>query len=241
MGSQLGAGDEQPQRQIYLDGFQIDRFEVTNAQYRRFVLATGARVPQNWSKGDIPAGQADWPAIGVSWAEANAYCIWAGKRLPSEAEWEKACRGPAGFMYPWGNAWEAGRANTGLDQASHWPASLEDIWLLLDPSATDDGYPQPKPVGSYPQGASAYEVLDMSGNAAEWALDWYNWQGYWDMPERNPLGSAPPWNHSLRGSSWVDRDGEQGLVKDLSRCTKRNSSHTANDPRLGFRCARSLE
>jgi sulfatase modifying factor 1 len=241
MGSMSGHDDEQPQRQVYLDGFQIDRFEVTNAQYRRFALATGARTPQNWYGLDIPPGQDDLPVIGVSWEEASAYCDWVSKRLPSEAEWEKACGGPAGFVYPWGNEWEAGLANTGLDQSSQWPDTVEDIWLLLDPAAVGTGYPQPQPVGSYPQGASAYGALDMSGNAAEWVFDWYNWQGYQNLPERNPVGSAPPWNHSVRGSSWVDRDGEQDLVQDLSRCAKRNSSHTANDPRLGFRCARSLE
>jgi len=238
MGSQSGYEDEQPQRKIYLDSFQIDRYEVTNAQYRRFLLATDGRAPQNWLGTDLPAGQGDWPVTGVSWSEASAYCQWADKRLPSEAEWEKACRGRQGNGYPWGNEWKPGMANTGLDEASYWPDNIEEIWPLLDISSARKNYPRPRPVGSYPQGMSSYGVMDMAGNASEWVLDWYNWQGYQDLAQHNPIGEQPSWNHSLRGSGWVDRDGEQGLVEDLSRCAKRNSSHTSNDPRLGFRCAK---
>ncbi len=237
LGSLAGPLDEQPPRQISLDAYQIDRYEVTNAQYRRFLLETQGRPPQHWSGLDSPDGQADWPVTGVSWAEASAYCAWAGKRLPSEAEWENACRGPEGSVYPWGDGWDAQRLNTGIHLPQRWPASVEEIWLLLEaPSAGDEG-PHPMPVGSYPSGASAYGVLDMAGNATEWTLDWYTWQGYQDLPERNPVGTGPPWNHSVRGSAWVDKDGEQSLVEDLSRCSKRNSSHTSNDPRIGFRCA----
>jgi formylglycine-generating enzyme required for sulfatase activity len=239
LGSLADHEDERPPRQIYLDAFDIDRYEVTNAQYRRFLLASGGRSPQHWSDQEYPPGQMDWPVTGVSWAEAEAYCTWAGKRLPSEAEWEKACRGPEGSIYPWGDGWDAQRLNTGIHLPLLWPSSVEDIWRLLGPIPAGEDYPHPASVGSYPQGASAYGVLDMAGNATEWVLDWYNWQGYQDLPERNPVGLGPPWNHSVRGSAWVDTDGQQYLVEDLSRCSKRNSSHTSNDPRLGFRCARS--
>lgn len=241
MGSPAGYEDEQPQRQIYLDAYQIDRYEVTNAQYRRYLRATGGRAPQHWLGSYFHAGQGDWPVTGVSWSEANAYCHWAGKRLPSEAEWEKACRGQEGNQYPWGNEWEPEMANTGLEQASFWPGSIQEIWLLLVVTSADENYPQPKPVGSYPHGVSIYGVMDMAGNASEWVLDWYNWQGYQDVAQRNPIGAGPPWNHSLRGSGWVDRAGEQGMVADLSRCARRNSSHTLEDPRLGFRCAKAVE
>lgn len=241
LGSQVGHADESPPRRIYLDSFEIDRYEVTNVQYRRYLRMTGGGLFRNWVSTGFLTERADWPVTGVSWLEAGAYCAWAGKRLPSEAEWEKACRGLQGNKYPWGDTWEPARANNGLQGSSFWPLALEDIWSLLDARSVDEDYPQPQPVGSYPQGVSAYGVLDMVGNASEWVLDWYNWDGYQDLPSRNPVGSEPPWNHSVRGSGWVDRDGEQNLVADLSRCAKRNSSHTSNDPRLGFRCARPVD
>lgn len=241
LGSEQGDYDERPQRQVYLDAYKIDRFEVTNAQYRRFVLAAGVRTPQHWTGSEYPAGQADSPVTGVSWSEASAYCEWVGKRLPSEAEWEKACRGPDMYIFPWGNMWDPERANTGIECSARWPPTVEAIWQLLEADLPGDACPHPMPVGSLPQGASTYGVLDMAGNATEWVLDWYNWQGYEDLPGRNPVGSGPPWNHAVRGSAWTDKQGEQHLVEDLSRCSKRNSSHTSNDPRLGFRCARPLE
>lgn len=241
LGSEFGDEDERPQRQIFLDAYKIDRFEVTNAQYRRFVLAADVRAPQHWAGSDYPAGQADLPVTGVSWLEASAYCEWVDKRLPSEAEWEKACRGPDMYIYPWGNIWDPERANTGIERSSQWPPRVEDIWQLLKAAPNNETFPQPVPVGSFTQGSSAYGVLDMAGNAAEWVLDWYNWQGYEGLPARNPVGSAPPWNHVVRGSAWIDKQGGQHLVEDLSRCSKRNSSHTSNDPRLGFRCSRSVE
>ena len=237
MGSPSGPADEQPQRQIYLDAFSIDRYEVTNAQYQRFALATGARTPEHWVGVDYPPWQADWPVTGVSWKEAMSYCTWASKRLPSEAEWEKACRGPQASIYPWGNTWNPDLTNTGSDRSMLWPPSVEAIWLLLLAPPGGAVGPHPQPVGSYPQGASAYGVLDLAGNASEWVLDWYSWQGYENLPLHNPVGVSPLWNHSLRGSGWVDRDGEQERVADLSRCARRNSAHTSNDPRLGFRCA----
>jgi formylglycine-generating enzyme required for sulfatase activity len=240
MGSSSGPADEQPERRIYLDAYQVDRYEVTNAQYRRFVLASGARPPQHWQGDHFPAGQADWPVSGVSWQEASNYCEWAGKRLPSEAEWEHACQGPDEFIYPWGDEWEAQKANTGFELAGQWPPTVEAIWKLLAASPTKETYPHPQPVGSFPQGASAYGVMDLAGNASEWMLDWYNWQGYQELPARNPLGGGPPWNHSVRGSGWVDKHGEQDLAAELSRCARRNSSHTSNDPRLGFRCGSSI-
>jgi len=100
--------------------------------------------------------------------------------------------------------------------------------------------PSPQPVGSYPEGASFYGVFNLAGNVSEWVEDWYNWEGYAGLLERNPVSLEPPWNHGLRGSAWFDRRGIEDLAADLSRCAKRNSSHSADDPRVGFRCARSV-
>ena len=241
LGSRSGHTDEQPQRRIYLDSYEIDRYEVANAQYQRFLRMTGSGLFRNWLSPGFKTEQSDWPVTGVSWLEAAAYCDWAGKRLPSEAEWEKACSGPDGRIYPWGDEWEPEKANTGIQSSAYWPPTLEAIWSLLEIPPGDSDAPRPSPVGSYLRGASGYGVLDMVGNASEWVQDWYSWEGYHDLPEHNPVSDGPPWNHSVRGSGWVDRDGEQDLAADLSRCAKRNSSHTSNDPRLGFRCARSVD
>lgn len=239
MGSEL-AQDERPERRVILDAFEIDRYEITSAQYQRFLRETGGVAPRYWQGGEYPAGHADRPVVGVSWQEASDYCRWAGKRLPTEAEWEKACRGPDGNTFPWGEIWDPARANVGYFQARTWPSLLDDGWALLEMTTADPDLTTLKPVGWHPRGASPYGALDLVGNASEWVVDWYNWDGYWDMPSENPVGEGPPWNHVLRGSAWFDRRGREGLVRDLSRCSARNSSHSYDDPRLGFRCARSV-
>ncbi len=181
MGSEAGRDDERPAHLVYLDAYELDRYEVTNAQYRRFMLATGGRPPRYWTDTAYPTGQADYPVVGVSWDDADAYCRWAGKRLPTEAEWEKACRGDDSRIYPWGDAWEPGRANVdaagwnfGGATADSAAATVWDAaWARL---ALPPGSPGPtlKPVGSHPDGASPFGILDMVGNASEWVADWYN-------------------------------------------------------------------
>jgi sulfatase modifying factor 1 len=244
MGSDRDRPDEQPEHRVYLDAFRIDRFEVTNAQYRRFAEATAQTLPPYWQNGLYPPGQADYPVVGVSWTEADAYCRWAGKRLPTEAEWEKACRGTDGRTYPWGSRWNPGRLN--VDLTRHVPRSegdevftWQDAWTLLETSPSSGGQPGLRPVGSYAEGASPYGMLDASGNASEWVADWYNWTGYAKLPNRNPRVTGPPWNHVVRGSSWYDPSGARGWAQGMSRCSARNSSHEIRDPRTGFRCAQS--
>jgi formylglycine-generating enzyme required for sulfatase activity len=119
MGSDRGRADERPQRLVYLDAFEIDRYEVTDAQYRRFLQTTAQAPPPHWQNGLYPPGRADYPVVGVSWTEADAYCRWAGKRLPTEAEWEKACRGADARIYPWGDARDQRRLN--VDLTRHVP------------------------------------------------------------------------------------------------------------------------
>ncbi len=247
MGSNAGRDDERPPHAVYLDGFALDRYEATNAQYRRFLLATGARPPSYWTGAVYPPGQADYPVVGVSWDDADAYCRWAGKRLPTEAEWEKACRGTDGRTYPWGEMWEPGRANVdalgwafgGASQDAAGSTAWDAAWarLALPPSSPG---PALWPVGSHLDGASPYGILDMVGNASEWVADWYNWSDYSSLPARNPLVTGPPWNHSLRGSAWCDPVGSPTWTRALSRCAARNSAHETSDPRVGFRCAASI-
>ena len=141
--------NETPRRKVMVQGFLIDKYPVTNRQYKRFVGDTGRRPPPGWNGPAFPEGTDDHPAANVFWQDADAYAKWAGKRLPTEEEWEKAARGTDGRQYPWGNAW--------------------------DPEATridDPKRPQTRalttPVGCFPRGASPYGVMDMCGNVAEW-------------------------------------------------------------------------
>lgn len=245
-GSNMGNINEDPEQLVYLDAFTIDRYEVTNIQYSRFVSATGRKAPWYWIEGTYPNGQADYPVVGISWKDANEYCAWMGRRLPTEAEWEKACRGTEGNLYPWGNQWDPQNANTDLrtgplsqPEEAGSPTAWAYAWerLRSTPGADDLGL---RPVGSYPTGASFYGVMDLAGNASEWVFDWYNWGDYAGMPAENPVNLEPPWNHCVRGSAWHDPAGDIDQVWSWSRCSARSSAHSVADPRIGFRCVQSM-
>jgi formylglycine-generating enzyme required for sulfatase activity len=244
MGSDIGRDDERPPRLVYVDAFELDRYEITNAQYRRFLQITRREPPPYWSGNEYPPGQDDYPVAGVSWPDAEAYCAWAGQRLPTEAEWEKACRGSDGRLYPWGNDWTWQRANLDASYAARPVEQVEPGYSQWDTAWTllriGSGVSRLQPVGSYPEGASPYGIMDLAGNVSEWVADWYNWGGYWDWPARNPQGTQPPWNRSLRGSAWYDPNGSATWAQSQSRCSARNSSHERRDPRMGFRCVRSV-
>jgi formylglycine-generating enzyme required for sulfatase activity len=141
--------DEQPAHRVNLPFYFIDKYEVTNADYFNFVQKTGHKPPPDWNGGQYPPAKAGHPVAYVTWDDANAYCLWAGKRLPTEGEWEKAARGPEGLRYPWGNEFDEFRAN-----------------INGQVGGTTE-------VGHYENGRSPYGAYDMVGNVWEWTADWY--------------------------------------------------------------------
>ncbi|MCB0155053.1 MAG: SUMF1/EgtB/PvdO family nonheme iron enzyme, partial [Anaerolineae bacterium] len=241
MGSTTLGDDERPVRQVELDAFWLDRTEVTNAQFARFVAGTGHRTEAEqrgwgwvWSAADStwretsgadwqhPAGpvsdltgQADHPVVLVSWADAVAYCRWAGKRLPSEAEWEKAAGGVTFETikpdYPWGSQFDPAKANTKEAQRGGTT-----------------------PVGSFsPGGDSRYGAADMTGNVWEWVSDWYAADAYRTTPATNPTGPATGSDKVLRGGSWLF---EEIYARTAARYNLR-PDYTYDF--TGFRCASS--
>ena len=186
MGSDMAGDyeDEQPVHTVALDGFWIDRYEVTNAQYRACVEANACHPAAGWEMAGLDAPEQ--PVVGVTWTDADSYCRWVGARLPSEAEWEKAARGMDGDPYPWG---------------IH-PASCQYA-VMEDESGKGCGRETTWPVGSKPEGASPYGALDMCGNAMEWVADNYGAVYYQESPQLNPLGPGSGENKVLRGGAWT--------------------------------------
>jgi formylglycine-generating enzyme required for sulfatase activity len=211
-GSKDGARDEGPEKIIYLDDYYIDKYEVTNARYAACVQAGMCTQPFGTSsvtREDYFNNPefADYPVIFVSWNDANLYCQWREARLPSEAEWEKAARGSEELTFPWGNAISTGRANYNN--------------ITGDTSA----------VGSYPDGASPFGIMDMAGNVWEWVADWYDASYYLEIKLINPNGPAEGEDRVLRGGSWSSS-------WDYIRTTKRLNIYPENKTSsAGFRCA----
>ena len=244
-----GLPDEHPARLVYLGAFWIDRYEVTNADYEKFVRATGYEPPANanpastlWEHNAPLPGIEQHPVVNVSWLDAIAFCRWAEKRLPTEAEWEKAARGPDGRVYPWGNEWDFEKANS----ASYWAkrtvqfnnsVDWEAFWLKGDGAAISRekgirGEVLTLPIASFPAGASPYGALDLAGNAAEWVQDWYNPNYYRTAPASDPQGPERGAIKAMRGGSW--------LKPAVSlRTTDRDWGTMDSRPSgTGFRCAR---
>ncbi|MCI0691054.1 formylglycine-generating enzyme family protein [candidate division KSB1 bacterium] len=224
MGSNDGGDNEKPVHKVYVSAFLMDKYEVTVAQYQRFIAATGHRLPENWNE---QLQNPNRPAVNVDWNDANAYANWAGKRLPTETEWEYAARGgntgmegKPHYQYPWGNEASATKANFDVDgsrgrQREGW--GIAKLYL--------------KDVGSY--SPNSYGLYDMAGNVWEWCTDWFDPNYYKTSPERTPKGPANGTYRVLRGGSWYHNANSM-------RCFKRRGRGPAirGGYFIGIRCAR---
>ena len=218
--------DEGPAHWVVMDAYFIDKYEASNADYSHFMKSTGHSAPAYWD--DPRLNKPEQPVVGVNWYDAKAYCEWNGKRLPTEAEWELAARGPEGFRYPWGNTFDPSKANFGQ----------RDTATL--------------PVDALPEGQSFYGLHHMAGNVFEWVQDWYDPTFYMKVPhDVNPAGPPKPlWlggtgtyvdrltvgeKRVIRGGSWI-------AAENTITTTHRFWNHPSNNSYgvgLGFRCARS--
>jgi serine/threonine-protein kinase len=202
-----GEDDERPAHRVSLPAFWLDRTEVTNAQVARFAKSlrdSGQARRDTWV---MEAGKDHHPAVQIPWGIALAYCRWAGKRLPTEAEWEYAARGTDGRKYPWGTAWDDRRARFAGNRGSQGAA----------------------PVGSYPAGASPFGALDMAGNVWEWVSTVYRPYPY--LPKDGREHSAMPERHVVRGGSWYLNPW------DLRSSNREFGEAGYRSVYIGFRCA----
>ncbi|MFH1488334.1 MAG: bifunctional serine/threonine-protein kinase/formylglycine-generating enzyme family protein [Pseudomonadota bacterium] len=207
MGSSLNESKndtEKPRHRAYLSTYYIDKTPVTNQAYRKFLKEAGHPEPNYWA--DPQFNHPMQPVVGVSWHDAVAYAEWANKRLPTEAEWEKAAKGEESLIYPWGNEFKSGLANV-------------DYSLV-----------QTSPVDQYPSGAGPYGSLDMVGNVWEWCLDWFDEKYYAASPPKNPPGPKSGQKRVIRGGAW---DTISFNARNAFRFFANPETKSTN---IGFRC-----
>ncbi len=210
---------EKPRHTVHLDAFHMDKYEVTNTLYKKFMDATGHKAPGYWD--DDKYNAPNQPVVGITWDDAKAYAEWAGKRLPTEAEWEKAARGGlVGKKFPWGDSDPDGIQCNFADRNTNESWSDKNV---------DDGYQYAAPVGSFtPNG---YGLYDMAGNVWEWCADWYGESYYKISPERNPKGPGSGTDRVLRGGSWLH---SPSTIRAALRYSSYSPTRTYYDQ--GFRC-----
>jgi len=217
--------NEYPQHEIIIDAFWLDRTEITNIQYEHCVQNGPCSAPKDFSSQTRgyyynEPEFADYPIINVTWYQAVAYCTWVGARLPKEAEWAFAARGPESLYFPWGNEFDGTHLNY-CDAKCDMP--------YFDPS-TDDGHPDTSPVDSYPEGASWVGTLDMLGNVWEWVWDWHSlYEGHPSL--EHPNSDAIETYRVMRGGGW---DTARGHARNAFRNWYLPDQYSNS---IGFRCA----
>jgi formylglycine-generating enzyme required for sulfatase activity len=239
MGSTTKKGqlDEYPQHKVYLSDYYIDKYEVKNSDYCIFL---NEKNTHRGSQGEWwividdqnclielkeglykpKTGSDNYPVISVTWEGASAYATWMGKRLPTEAEWEKGAKGTRGNLYPWGMEWFADMCN---NQSMNIPGLLSEMINFYQGRGI-------LPCGSFPGGASDYGIMDMAGNVREWCYDWYNEDYYKSSPYKNPKGPKTGTYKTLRGGSWENYDPQDFRCADRFICDKDRAYA------IGFRC-----
>ena len=211
--------DEAPERRVNTKSYYIDKYEVTNRQYYIFCQATDHKPPRTWGGPRYPDGQGDYPVTRINFYDAAAYAQWVGKRLPTEAEWEKAARGVYGALFPWGNKFDPKAANISLSNKRK---------------------SNPRPVGSFPRGVSPYGVHDMIGNVWEWVWDYYlpypgNDYRHPDFGEKYVIVRGL----SHMGVGHFPRDEYGKVVALMARASYREKLHPfARKDDVGFRCVK---
>jgi formylglycine-generating enzyme required for sulfatase activity len=214
MGSPAGDIDEQPAHRVLVDAFLMDKYEVSVRQYAAFLQEAGGDRPSEWKTMNKTSYQ-NRPVMGVDWADAVRYCKWIGKRLPTEAEWEKAARGTDGRLFPWGD-----EPPTPL-HANFGKGRSNDPGLL-------------SPVGTLELGKSPYGIYDMAGNVWEWVSDWYDENYYKSSPTQNPAGPSMGGFKVIRGGSWASSPRN---LRSADRYWDPPSFRSLYFP--GFRCAKN--
>lgn len=215
--------DESPMHVRFLEAYLIEQYPVTNAEYAAFVRATDHPPPAHWKNGTFAPDDANLPVVQVSWYDSNEYAQWAGKRLPTEAEWEKACRGPDGRVYPWGNTFAPSNESEAMEQSTEFSQILTSHLT---------------PVGGRPATVSPYGVGETAGNVWEWTADWYQPYAGGNKRKKSRRGTNDK-QKTLRGGSWVEvRDG---TAERYFRCANRLHAppgYTAGN--IGFRCVQEV-
>ena len=214
MGSDKGDEDEAPAHRVYLNAFYIDKFEVTNGRFAKYVEAIQSEPPWGFADRETPVIHAERPVRWVSWMDAMGYCLWLGKRLPTEAEWEKAARGTDERTYPWGN---------------DPPTPVHAVYGLKEGGAETVSV-----IGNHHMGQSPYGVQDLAGNLYEWVMDWYADNFYTNSPAINPRGPGEGTAKVQRGGSYINTPYR------LRSSFRTKGDPTEQDPNVGFRCAQDV-
>lgn len=218
MGSEKGDEDEAPAHRVYLNAFYIDKFEVTNGRFAKYVETIQSEPPWGFTDKETPVIHAERPVRWVNWMDAMGYCLWLGKRLPTEAEWEKAARGTDERTYPWGN---------------DPPTPVHAVYGVKEGGAETVSV-----IGNHHMGQSPYGAQDLAGNLYEWVIDWYAedfYSSFINSPAINPRGPSEGTAKVQRGGSYINTPYR------LRSSFRTKGDPTEQDPNVGFRCAQDVQ